>query len=321
MAGIRITKRRMIFFIEDSFKRVIIESGFSLAITFIWRAMNHAILLISCPDQKGITAAVTGFVAANNGNIVHADQHIDEQTSTFFMRLEWALEGFLIRDEALGAAFVPIAERFQMSWELSFSNVKSRVAVFVSKHLHCLHDLLIRYKTGQLPCDMSLVVSNHPDAGGLAREFGVAFAEFPVLKENKVQQEGRQLELLAQHRIDIVVLARYHQILTDAFIRRYPNRIINVHHSFLPAFVGGNPYAQAYQKGVKIIGATSHYVIEELDAGPIIEQDTVRISHRDELRDLVRKGEDLEKAVLNRAVRWHLERKILCYGNKTVVFD
>ncbi len=283
--------------------------------------MNHAILLISCPDQKGITAAVTGFIAANNGNIVHADQHIDEQSSTFFMRLEWALDGFRLKDEEIHSAFSPIAERFSMTWELSFSKVPNRVAVFVSKHLHCLHDLLIRHKSGHLPCTMSLIVSNHPDAQPLAREFGVPFAEFPVLKENKAEQEKRQMELLEKHRIDVVVLARYHQILTGDFIRRYPNRIINVHHSFLPAFVGGNPYAQAYQKGVKIIGATSHYVIEELDAGPIIEQDTVRISHRDELRDLVRKGEDLEKAVLNRAVRWHLEKKVLCYGNKTVVFD
>lgn len=283
--------------------------------------MNHAILLISCPDQKGITAAVTGFVASNNGNIVHADQHIDEQSSTFFMRLEWALDGFRLGDEAISAAFTPIAERFAMTWELSFSNVKSRVAIFVSKHLHCLHDLLIRHKVGQLPCEMVLVVSNHPDAQALAREFGLSFAEFPVLKDNKAEQEKRQLELLRRHRIDVVVLARYHQILSVEFVSEFPNRIINVHHSFLPAFVGGNPYAQAYQKGVKLIGATSHYVIEELDAGPIIEQDTVRISHRDELRDLVRKGEDLEKAVLNRAVRWHLEKKVLCYGNKTVVFD
>lgn len=283
--------------------------------------MNHAILLISCPDQKGITAAVTGFIAANNGNIVHADQHIDEQSATFFMRLEWSLEGFRLKDEGIHELFSPIAERFNMRWDLSFSKFRPKVAVFVSKHLHCLQDLLIRHKAGQLPCDMALVISNHGEAQPLAREFGVPFSQFTVLKENKIQEEKRQLEILKKHNIDLVILARYHQILTGGFIHQYPNRIINVHHSFLPAFVGGNPYAQAYQKGVKLIGATSHYVIEELDAGPIIEQDTVRISHRDELRDLVRKGEDLEKAVLNRAVRWHLEKKILSYGNKTVVFD
>lgn len=283
--------------------------------------MNHAIVLISCPDQKGITAAVTGFIASNNGNIVHADQHIDEQSATFFMRLEWALDDFCLKDEEISGSFTPIADRFGMNWELSFSKVKNRVAVFVSKHLHCLHDLLIRHKAGQLPCEMAVVLSNHPDAGELVNEFGLPFCQFPVFKENKSEQESRQLDLLRQHNVDVVVLARYHQILSGAFIARYPKRIINVHHSFLPAFVGSNPYAQAYQKGVKLIGATSHYVIEELDAGPIIEQDTVRISHRDELRDLVRKGEDLEKTVLNRAVRWHLERKILCYGNKTVVFD
>lgn len=283
--------------------------------------MNHAILLISCSDQKGITAAVTGFVAANNGNIVHADQHIDEQSSTFFMRLEWALDGFFVKDQDIHGAFSPIAQKFQMTWELSFTKTQNRVAIFVSKHLHCLHDLLIRHKVGQLGCEIATIVSNHTDAGGLAHEFGIPFEEFTISKENKGEQEKRQMEILKRYSIDLVVLARYHQILTDAFIKQYPNRIINVHHSFLPAFVGGNPYHQAYQKGVKLIGATSHYVIEELDGGPIIEQDTVRITHRDELKDLMRKGEDLEKAVLNRAVRWHLERKILCYGNKTVVFD
>ena len=283
--------------------------------------MNHAILLISCSDQKGITAAVTGFIAANNGNIVHADQHIDEQSSTFFMRVEWALDGFNISNDKIRDAFSVIAKKFDMSWELSFSKVRDRVAIFVSKHLHCLQDLLIRHKVGQLSCEIELVVSNHPDAGALAREFGIPFAEFPVLKENKIEQEGRQIELLKKNDVDLVILARYHQILSEVFVRQYPARIINVHHSFLPAFVGGNPYFQAYQKGVKIIGATSHYVIEELDAGPIIEQDTVRINHRDELKDLILKGEDLEKAVLNRAVRWHLEKKILCYGNKTVVFS
>ena len=283
--------------------------------------MNHAILLISCPDQKGITAAVTGFVSANNGNILHADQHIDEQSSTFFMRLEWDLGGFKINADDIKAAFEIIAVQFQMQWEFYLSDHRQRVAIFVSKHLHCLQDLLIRHKSGQLPCDIVLIVSNHPDANGIAAEYQIPFKQYPVFKENKTAQEAEQIALLKQYRVDLIVLARYHQILTSDFVNQYLNRIINVHHSFLPAFIGGNPYRQAYQKGVKLIGATSHYVIDQLDAGPIIEQDTARITHRDELRDLLRKGEDLEKTVLNRAVRWHLEKKILCYANKTVVFD
>lgn len=283
--------------------------------------MNHAILLISCRDQKGITAAVTGFIAENNGNIVHADQHIDEQSSTFFMRLEWALQGFKIEDANIHEAFGVIARKFNMTWQLSFSKNKERVAIFVSKHLHCVHDLLIRYQSGQMACEIAVIISNHPDAGPLAKQFGIPFEHVPIEKENKKEQEVRQIEVLRRHKIDVIILARYHQILSGDFVKQYPNRLINVHHSFLPAFVGGNPYQQAYEKGVKIIGATSHYVIEELDAGPIIEQDTTRITHRDELKDLLRKGEDLEKAVLNRAVRWHLEKKILCYDNKTVVFD
>ncbi len=283
--------------------------------------MNHAILLISCPDQKGITAAITSFISNNNGNIVHADQHIDEQSNTFFMRLEWSLEGFKIPNDQISQNFDPIAQKFGMTWELSFTKKRSRVAIFVSKHLHCLQDLLIRHKAGQLNCTIAVIISNHPDARPLAQEFGIRFEEFPVVKENKTEQEQRQIQILKQEHVEVIILARYHQILTSAFVRQFPNRIINIHHSFLPAFIGGSPYLQAYQKGVKIIGATSHYVIEELDAGPIIEQDIVRISHRDALEDLVRKGEDLEKSVLSRAVRWHLQKKILCYANKTVVFD
>lgn len=283
--------------------------------------MNHAILLISCPDQKGITAAVTGFVASNNGNILHADQHIDEQSSTFFMRLEWDLDGFKIAADDVSKAFEMIAGAFQMNWEMYFTRYRQRVAIFVSRHMHCLQDLLIRQKAGQLPCDIALIISNHSDAAAVASQYGIEFKHYPVFKENKETQEREQIALLKAFQIELIVLARYHQILTPVFVGQFPNRIINVHHSFLPAFIGGNPYRQAYQKGVKLIGATSHYVIDQLDAGPIIEQDTARITHRDELRDLLRKGEDLEKAVLNRAVRWHLERKILCYANKTVVFD
>ncbi len=264
---------------------------------------------------------MTGFIADNSGNIIHADQHIDEQSNTFFMRIEWSLEVFDIKREKITEAFIPIAIRFRMTWQLHFSDQKIRVAVFVSKHLHCLYDLLYRYRSGQLACEIPVIISNHSDAARLAKDFGIKFSEFAILHENKLVQEKKQIDILEQEKIDLVVLARYHQILTAGFVDAYQNRIINIHHSFLPAFAGKSPYLQAYQKGVKLIGATSHYVTENLDEGPIIEQDTVRISHRDSLEDLVCKGEDLEKVVLSRAVRWHLDKKILCYGNKTVVFD
>jgi formyltetrahydrofolate deformylase len=283
--------------------------------------MRHAILLISCQDQKGITAAVTHFIFQHQGNIVHADQHIDEQSNTFFMRIEWSLDTFNLKREDIQPAFLVIAKSFNMVWKLSFSDQKIRLAIFVSKHLHCLYDLLYRHKTGQLFCDIPLLLSNHPDARPVADDFGIKFAEYVVQPHNKIEQEQKQMELLKAEKIDLVVLARYHQILTKQFVDQFPLQIINIHHSFLPAFAGSNPYLQAYQKGVKVIGATSHYVTEILDEGPIIAQDTVAISHRDSLGDLKRKGEDLERAVLSRAVRWYLEQKILCYGHKTVVFD
>ncbi|MBF0571420.1 MAG: formyltetrahydrofolate deformylase [Candidatus Omnitrophica bacterium] len=283
--------------------------------------MNHAILLISCRDQKGITAAVTSFIFHNQGNIVHADQHIDEQSNTFFMRIEWALDDFRLKREDIQPAFAVIANTFNMFWKLSFSDQKPRVAIFVSKHLHCLYDLLWRHKTGQLFCDIVLLVSNHPDARKVADDFSIRFSEFIIERHNKAEQEKKQIELLNAEKVDLVILARYHQILTKQFIGHFESQIINIHHSFLPAFAGSNPYLQAYERGVKVIGATSHFVTEELDEGPIIAQDTVVVSHRDSLEDLKRKGEDLEKVVLSRAVRWHLEKKILCYGNKTVVFD
>ena len=283
--------------------------------------MCNAILLISCSDQKGITATVTNFVYQNNGNIIHADQHIDEQSNTFFMRLEWSLNGFSVEKEAIVGKFAEIADKFNMKWDLEFSDQRPKVAIFVSKHLHCLYDILLRHKDGQLNCEIPLIISNHPVAKSVADDFEIEFAEFSVNKENKGVQEEKELELLKSKGIDLIVLARYHQILTSDFVDVYADRIINIHHSFLPAFAGKSPYAQAYSKGVKIIGATSHYVTQELDEGPIIEQSTVRISHRDSLEDLIRKGEDLERIVLNRAVRWHLQRKILSYNNKTVIFD
>ncbi|MBF0484289.1 MAG: formyltetrahydrofolate deformylase [Candidatus Omnitrophica bacterium] len=283
--------------------------------------MSNAILLVSCPDHRGITAAITNYIFQHNGNILHADQHTDDQTNTFFMRVEWDLTGFDVPREKLVESFAPIAQKFNMEWSVNYTDQKARVAIFVSRHLHCLYDLLYRRQAGHLDCEIPLIISNHQDAEGLAKQFGIKFCHFSIMPDNKSDQEKRELELLKQERIDSIVLARYHQILSPGFVEAYNNQIINIHHSFLPAFVGQNPYDQAFRKGVKIIGATSHYVTADLDQGPIIEQDTVRISHRDELADLIRKGEDLEKMVLSRAVRWHLQKKILCYGNKTVVFD
>lgn len=279
------------------------------------------ILLISCPDQRGITATVTDFIYKNNGNILHADQHIDDQTNTFFMRVSWSSEGFTVSREQIAARFYPVAERFGMFWELHFSDRLARAAVFVSKQTHCLYDLLWRKRAGQLKCDVPLIISNHEVARPLAEEFGISYYCLPITKENKLEEEKKQLALLSDMSVDLIVLARYHQILSADFIQKFPGSIINIHHSFLPAFAGAAPYAQAYERGVKIIGATAHYVTEHLDQGPIIEQTTARVSHRDTVDDLIRKGEDLERLVLNQAVRWHLEKKILRYGNKTVVFD
>lgn len=283
--------------------------------------MNDAILLISSADQRGITATVSEFVFKHNGNIIHADQHIDDQSNTFFMRIQWSLDGFDLKKDRIGTAFSAIAERFNMQWDLYFTEDRIRTAVFVSKHLHCLHDLLYRYRSGELNCDIPVVISNHPDAKHIAGNFDVKYIETPATADNKAELENQQMKILAEENIELIVLARYHQILSPEFVTRYPNKIINIHHSFLPAFAGRNPYARAYKKGVKIIGATSHYVTEELDEGPIIEQDTVRVSHSDSLAELKRKGSDLERMVLNRAVRWHIERKVLCYNNKTVIFD
>ncbi len=283
--------------------------------------MSRAILLISCPDQKGITASVTDFVFRRGGNIVDADQHTDLTSGMFFMRMEWELEGFTVPRGKIGDEFAPLAGRFSMDWKLHFTDQKVKTAIFVSRHLHCLYDLLFRYKAGQLPgADIALVVSNHPDAAPLAKEWGLDFLLTPVNADNKASVEAEQITALQERGVELVVLARYHQILSGGFLKHFPGNVINIHHSFLPSFAGGSPYAQAYEKGVKIIGATSHYVIEALDQGPIIEQDTVRVSHRHSVQDMVEAGQDLERVVLYRALRWHLERKILTYGNKTVIF-
>ena len=283
--------------------------------------METATLLISCPDRRGILAEVTGFIAKNGGNILHADQHIDSQSSTFFMRIEWDLDGFSLPKEKIEEAFKPIAEKFGMDYQLHFSSEVKNVAIFVSRYDHCLYDLLYRFKAGELPGNLKLVISNHTDLKPVVEMFGIPFYHFPKNRENKLSVEEKEIELLEKEEIDLVVLARYMQILSSGFVNRFRNRIINIHHSFLPAFVGAKPYHRAYQRGVKIIGATSHYVTEELDQGPIIEQDVVRVSHRDSVEDMIRKGRDLEKVVLSRAVKWHLENKILVYGNKTVIFE
>lgn len=283
--------------------------------------MNSAILLISCSDQKGITAQVSSFIYKNNGNIEHADQHIDNQTNTFFMRIEWSIKDFRIPKNKIASEFSKLALKFNMKYQLSFSSDIQRAAIFVSQHTHCLYDLLLRQEEGQLRCTFPLIISNHSDAKRIAANFKINFSQFKVESRNKRETEKEIIALLKKEKIDLLILARYQQILSREFVDAFANRIINIHHSFLPAFVGENPYGQAYRRGVKIIGATSHYVTEELDAGPIIEQDTVRISHRDSLDDLKMKGCDLEKIVLGRAVRLHLDRKILVYNNKTVIFD
>jgi formyltetrahydrofolate deformylase len=280
-----------------------------------------AILLIDCPDRKGIVATVADLLYRHNANILHADQHQDAQRGLFFTRIEWDLQDFDADLDDFAREFATVAEPFAMRWRLERSARRPRVAIFVSRYDHCLADLLYRHKTGELDCDIPLVISNHPDAEDLARFYGVPYHLIPVEAAHKEQAEQRQLDLLRAHEIDLVVLARYMQILTPAFVDAYPRRIINVHHSFLPAFSGARPHQRAFERGVKLIGATSHYVTAALDDGPIIEQDVVRVSHRDQLEDLVQKSQDLEKAVLSRAVRWHIDHRILVYENKTVVFD
>jgi len=283
--------------------------------------MSNVVLLISCPDARGIVAKVSNFIYNNGGNVENSDQHIDSQTNTFFMRIEWSLNGFKIGPDKILDEFRPLRDEFAMNLRLYQTDAIPAMAIFVSKYAHCLYDLLLRYKSGQFACTIPLIVSNHPHTSAIAEDFGIEFMQFPITEENKLDQEKKEIEILKEKGIDLVALARYTQVLSKQFIDAFPRQIINIHHSFLPAFAGAAPYKQAYTRGVKIIGATSHYVTEELDAGAIIDQDTVRVSHRDSFSDLVRKGEDLEKIVLSRAVKWHLERKILVYNNKTVVFD
>lgn len=280
-----------------------------------------AILFLSCPDQRGLVAQVAEFVFQNNGNIVHSDHHIDSELGLFLMRVEWDLAGFRIPRNEIAGRFARLAQSLEMQWQLNFSDQRRRIAILVSKYDHCLYDLLLRNASEELRGEVVLVISNHPDLGPVAERFGVPFHVYPVEPATKQEQERKELDLLASQQIDLVVLARYMQVLSPEFVARYPNRIINIHHSFLPAFAGSRPYHQAYARGVKLIGATSHYVTEQLDEGPIIEQDVARISHRDTVQDLLRKGRDLERVVLARAVRLHLENRVLPYGRKTAVFD
>ena len=284
--------------------------------------METAKLLLHCPDRPGILAEVTDFITVNKGNIIYLDQYVDHVENIFFMRLEWELEKFLIPKEKIEDYFATLyAQKYDMEFRLYFSGVKPRMAIFVSKMSHCLFDLLARYTAGEWNVEIPLIVSNHPDLQHVAERFGIPFYMFPITKENKQGQEQKEMELLQEHSIDFIVLARYMQVISEQMIDAYPNRIINIHHSFLPAFVGAKPYHAAFERGVKIIGATSHYVTTELDAGPIIEQDVVRITHKDTVQDLVNKGKDLEKIVLSRAVQKHIEHKILAYKNKTVIFN
>jgi formyltetrahydrofolate deformylase len=318
---------------------------------------DSAVLLIDCPDQKGLVARVSGLLYEHGANILHADQHQDHDLGLFFMRVEWALDGDgngsgkaaggrpvieapagistergpsgpspqtapgVFDLDAFEAAFAPMAAEFGMRWRLTSRAEQPRVALFCSQYLHCMADLLHRWRSGELACEIPVIVSNHRAVEKLAEFYGIPFEFVEVTPETKSRAEARQFAVLAEKKIDLVVLARYMQILSPAFVARYPARIINVHHSFLPAFTGARPYHAAHARGVKLIGATSHYVTDLLDDGPIIEQDVARISHRDQVEDLVARGRDLERIVLSRAVRWHLDRRILCYGNKTVVFD
>jgi formyltetrahydrofolate deformylase len=278
-----------------------------------------AILLVSCPDQKGLVAKLANFIYANGGNILHADQHRDPEAGLFLSRLEWELEGFNLPREIIGPAFNAIAQPLGADWQLHFSDAVPRLSIWVSRQDHCLLDLLWRHKAGEFKAEIPLIISNHPHLQPIADQFGIDFHHSPINQGNKAEQEQRQLELLQQYNIDLVVLAKYMQILSPTFLQGF-SKVINIHHSFLPAFVGANPYQRAYQRGVKIIGATAHYVTSDLDEGPIIEQDVVRISHRDEVKELVRKGKDVERIVLARAVRLHLQNRTLIYGNRTVVF-
>lgn len=280
-----------------------------------------ATLLVSCPDRQGIVAALAQLLYGHGANILDADQHTDVDGGQFFQRIRFDLANIHTDRVTLERAIAEVSQRFGMKWQLFYEQEKKRVALFVSQHDHCLYDLLLRHRAGELTCEIPLIVSNHPQAGSIAAQFAVAFEHVPITADTKLQQEQQELRLLTDHRINLVILARYMQVLSPQFLQQFAHPVINIHHSFLPAFVGEKPYHQAKQRGVKLIGATAHYVTSDLDQGPIVEQDVVRVSHRDDVADMVRKGRDLEKVVLARAVRAHLENRVLVFDNKTVVFD
>jgi formyltetrahydrofolate deformylase len=282
---------------------------------------KSAVLLLSCPDRKGVVARVSGFIFQHGGNILHADEHGDHASNTFLMRVEFDPAEFDVPLSDFSVHFTSIAQELDLQWRLALSDARPRMAILVSKYDHCLVDLLYRHQSGELPCEVPCIISNHAESQRIADFYRIPFFLVPIEKENKAAAEQQIIAMLQRHRVDLIVLARYMQILSEAFVSAYPQKIINIHHSFLPAFVGAKPYHQAFERGVKIIGATSHYVTNVLDDGPIIEQDVVRVSHRDSIDDLVQKGRDLEKVVLSRAVRWHIENRVLVYGNKTVVFE
>ena len=284
--------------------------------------MNNAILLLHCPDKPGLISELTNFITVNNGNIIYLDQYVDHTEEQFFMRMEWELDKFLIPQEKISEYFNTLyAAKHQMQFTIFFREQKPKMALFVSKMSHCFYDIMARYIAGEWDVEIPLIISNHEDLRPAAERFGIPYHVFPITKDNKAELEPKEMELLEQNNIDFIVLARYMQIISEDMINAYPQRIINIHHSFLPAFIGAKPYHQAYTRGVKLIGATSHYVTTELDAGPIIEQDVVRISHKDTIQDLINKGKDLEKIVLSHAVQKHLEHKILAFKNKTVIFN
>ncbi len=278
-----------------------------------------ATLLVSCPDQKGLVAKIANFIYSNGGNIIHADQHTDTAAEMFLTRIEWELEGFNLDRDVIAPAFNAIAKPIEANWQLHFSDTIPKIAIWVTKQDHCLLDLLWRWNAQELKVDIPLIISNHMDLKPIADQFGIDFHHLPITKETKAEQEAKQLELLQEYEINLVVLAKYMQILSSEFVAKFSN-VINIHHSFLPAFPGASPYQRAYKRGVKIIGATAHYVTEDLDEGPIIEQDIIRVSHRDTVSDMIRKGKDMERLVLARAVRLHLQNRVLVYNNRTVVF-
>jgi len=285
------------------------------------RASESGRLLVTCPDRRGIVAALAQLLYGQGANILDSDQHTDPEAGIFFQRIRFDLADLRVDRQGLERAIAEVAERMNMTWRLEFSDPVKRMAIFVSKQDHCLYDLLLRHRAGEFECEIPLIVSNHPDAKSIAEQFDVAFEVFPIAKDTRREQEQREIELLRDHRIDLIVMARYMQILSDDFITDFGRPIINIHHSFLPAFVGGKPYHQAHERGVKLIGATAHYATVDLDEGPIIEQDVIRAGHANSVRDLSRKGRDVERLVLCRAVRWHLEDRVLVYGNRTVVFS